>query len=58
MEVPDTCPGEVEVGESHRENYEVELTDGETTSIGILFERKPCRKKIQVDNMEPLPDER
>lgn len=58
MEVFNTCLGEVEIGESHKENYEAELIDGETTSVGVLYERKPCRKKIQVNNIEPLPGER
>ena len=45
LEVPDTCLSEVEVGESHRENYEVELIDGKTTSVGVLSERKPLQKE-------------
>ena len=52
MAVPNTCLGEVEVGESHRENYEVELIDIEITPV--VSERRPCRKKTWVYNMEPL----
>ena len=52
LAVPNTCLGEVEVGESHRENYEVELIDIEITPV--VSERRPCRKKTWVYNMEPL----
>ena len=52
MAVPNTCPGEVEVGESHRENYEAELIEMETTLV--VSERRPCKKKTRVYNMEPL----
>ncbi|XP_057959148.1 CHD3-type chromatin-remodeling factor PICKLE-like [Malania oleifera] len=37
------------------DNYEAELTDGETTSSGTQSGRKPHRKKPRVDSMEPLP---
>ena len=52
MAIPNTYPGEVEVGESHRENYEAKLIDIETTLV--VFERRPCRKKTRVYNTEPL----
>ena len=52
MAVPNTCPGEVEVGESHRENYEAELIEMETTPV--VSETRPCKKKTRVYNMEPL----
>ncbi|CAK7353888.1 unnamed protein product [Dovyalis caffra] len=37
------------------DNYEAELTDGETTSSGIQTGRRPYKKKARVDNMEPIP---
>ncbi|KAL6345794.1 hypothetical protein AAG906_017546 [Vitis piasezkii] len=41
--------------EGEDDNYEADLTDGETTSAGVPSGRKPYRKKARVDNMEPLP---
>ncbi|KAG6739227.1 hypothetical protein POTOM_056818 [Populus tomentosa] len=42
------------------DNYEAELTDGETTSSGIQTSgiqtlKRPYKKKGRVDNMEPIP---
>ncbi|XP_061964323.1 CHD3-type chromatin-remodeling factor PICKLE-like isoform X3 [Populus nigra] len=37
------------------DNYEAELTDGETTSSGIQTVRRPYKKKARVDNTEPIP---
>ena len=39
LEVHDTCQGEVQFGESNRENCKAELTDSDTTSTGLLFGR-------------------
>lgn len=52
MSVPNTCLGKVEVGESHRENYEAELIDIEATPD--VSKRRPCRNKTRVYNMEPF----
>uniref|UniRef100_A0A2C9UD31 CHD3-type chromatin-remodeling factor PICKLE n=1 Tax=Manihot esculenta TaxID=3983 RepID=A0A2C9UD31_MANES len=41
--------------EAEDDNYEADLTDGETTSSGTQTGRKPYRKKSRVDNMEPVP---
>ncbi|KAF5461360.1 hypothetical protein F2P56_017465 [Juglans regia] len=37
------------------DNYEAELTDGETTATGAPSGRKPYKKKSRVDGTEPLP---
>ncbi|XP_058203375.1 CHD3-type chromatin-remodeling factor PICKLE-like isoform X3 [Rhododendron vialii] len=37
------------------DNYEAELTDGETTSTGLPTGRRPYRKKARVNSAEPLP---
>lgn len=37
------------------DNYEVELTDGETVSSGTASGKKPYRKKARGDGVEPLP---
>ncbi|XP_022754460.1 CHD3-type chromatin-remodeling factor PICKLE-like isoform X2 [Durio zibethinus] len=37
------------------DNFEAELTDGDTTSSGNQSGRKPYRKRVRVDNMEPIP---
>uniref|UniRef100_A0A2N9GHG6 CHD subfamily II SANT-like domain-containing protein n=1 Tax=Fagus sylvatica TaxID=28930 RepID=A0A2N9GHG6_FAGSY len=37
------------------DNYEAELTDGETTSSGAPPGRKPNKKKARVDGSEPPP---
>ncbi|XWS26170.1 hypothetical protein CRYUN_Cryun26dG0008000 [Craigia yunnanensis] len=37
------------------DNFEAELTDGDTTSSGNQSRRKPYRKRVRVDNMEPIP---
>uniref|UniRef100_A0A6N2N8A0 CHD3-type chromatin-remodeling factor PICKLE n=1 Tax=Salix viminalis TaxID=40686 RepID=A0A6N2N8A0_SALVM len=37
------------------DNYEAELTDGETTSSGIQTVKRPYKKKARVDNTEPIP---
>ncbi|CAA2986759.1 CHD3-type chromatin-remodeling factor PICKLE [Olea europaea subsp. europaea] len=37
------------------DNYEAELTDGETASIGTAAVRKPYRKRFRADTCEPLP---
>ncbi|CAI9759692.1 unnamed protein product [Fraxinus pennsylvanica] len=37
------------------DNYEAELTDGETASTGAAAVRKPYRKRVRVDTSEPLP---
>ncbi|XVE71251.1 hypothetical protein DITRI_Ditri10aG0135600 [Diplodiscus trichospermus] len=37
------------------DNFEAELTDGDTNSSGNQSGRKPYRKRVRVDNMEPLP---
>ncbi|XWS72736.1 hypothetical protein CRYUN_Cryun02cG0066000 [Craigia yunnanensis] len=36
-------------------NFEAELTDGDTTSSGNQSGRKPYRKRVRVDNTEPIP---
>ncbi|KAJ6295378.1 hypothetical protein OIU78_023405 [Salix suchowensis] len=37
------------------DNYEAELTDGETTLSGIQTGKRPYKKKGRVDNTEPIP---
>ncbi|KAI5647924.1 hypothetical protein M9H77_33929 [Catharanthus roseus] len=37
------------------DNYEAELTDGETVPTGAPAARKPYRKRARVDTSEPLP---
>ncbi|XWS70486.1 hypothetical protein CRYUN_Cryun03dG0052200 [Craigia yunnanensis] len=37
------------------DNFEAELTDGDTTSSGNQSGRKPYRKRVRVDNAEPIP---
>ncbi|XP_059642926.1 CHD3-type chromatin-remodeling factor PICKLE [Cornus florida] len=37
------------------DNYEAELTDGETAPAGTPISRKPYKKKARVDGTEPLP---
>ncbi|XVE97353.1 hypothetical protein REPUB_Repub03eG0012300 [Reevesia pubescens] len=37
------------------DNFEAELTDGDTTSSGNQSGRKPYRKRVRVDNTEPIP---
>ncbi|CAI9772930.1 unnamed protein product [Fraxinus pennsylvanica] len=37
------------------DNYEAELTDGETASTGAAAVRKPYRKRFRADTSEPLP---
>ncbi|XWS17860.1 hypothetical protein CRYUN_Cryun33cG0104600 [Craigia yunnanensis] len=37
------------------DNFEAELTDGDTTSSGNQSGRKPYRKRVRVDTMEPIP---
>ncbi|KAK6237044.1 hypothetical protein QUC31_020837 [Theobroma cacao] len=37
------------------DNFEAELTDGDTTSSGNQSGRKPYRKRVRVDSTEPIP---
>ncbi|XP_057510054.1 CHD3-type chromatin-remodeling factor PICKLE-like [Actinidia eriantha] len=37
------------------DNYEAELTDGETASSGIPAGRRPYKKKARVNSAEPIP---
>ncbi|XP_015945340.1 CHD3-type chromatin-remodeling factor PICKLE [Arachis duranensis] len=37
------------------DNYEAELTDGESNSAGATTVRRPYKKKIRADSGEPLP---
>lgn len=41
--------------EGEDDNYEADLTDGDTTSSGTQPGRKPNRKRSRVDSMEPPP---
>ncbi|XP_048331491.2 CHD3-type chromatin-remodeling factor PICKLE isoform X2 [Ziziphus jujuba] len=41
--------------EGEDDNYEADMTDGETASSGTASQRKPYRKKARVDSAEPLP---
>ncbi|KAK7311902.1 hypothetical protein RJT34_10364 [Clitoria ternatea] len=37
------------------DNYEAELTDGDSNSTGIATVRRPYKKKARTDSTEPLP---
>ncbi|KAL5785967.1 hypothetical protein ACOSQ2_008359 [Xanthoceras sorbifolium] len=37
------------------DNYEAELTDGDTTSTGAPSGRRPYKKRPRVDNLDPIP---
>ncbi|KDO67489.1 hypothetical protein CISIN_1g000482mg [Citrus sinensis] len=41
--------------EGEDDNYEADLTDGDTTSSGTQPGRKPNKKRSRVDSMEPPP---
>ncbi|KAE8654547.1 CHD3-type chromatin-remodeling factor PICKLE [Hibiscus syriacus] len=43
------------ISDGEDDNFEAELTDGDTTSSGTQSGRRPYRKRNRVDSTEPIP---
>ncbi|PNY08950.1 CHD3-type chromatin-remodeling factor pickle-like protein [Trifolium pratense] len=51
----DDLAGLEDVSSDEDDNYEAELTDGDSNSTGTTTSRRPYKKKARTDSTEPLP---
>ncbi|KAK7283118.1 hypothetical protein RIF29_12416 [Crotalaria pallida] len=51
----DDLAGLEDVSSDEDDNYEAELTDGDSNSTGTTSTRRPYKKKARADSTEPLP---